>query len=333
MDILKIAQAAYVFEPQSLLVPTNHIGNNTFSLDALSRTNGHTPVQAHDALSDVQATIFMAKILRQNAPQVWSQAVRFSRKASVTDLMDAGEVCILTESYRGSTYHYPVMQIGLDPSYAAVLVVADLRRDFSGFLTLSDEDKLHWLRDSPQPIRKIKANASPMLMPIDEIDSFPNYYFDTLIDAAEYLSANNTLCADLTNHFLEMINHEFSNEFVEQQLYDCFPDRTTENCWSEFHKTPWESRWEILKKIPDPRYRKLGMRLIFEHSPDSLPDKTRQMMANFINTKKTGMGYENPPWRTLEKAILDLAEARTQETTVHQTHILDGYGTYLERLM
>ena len=139
MDILKIAQAAYVFEPQSLQVPENHAGNNTFSLDPLSRANGHIPVQVHDALSDVQATIFMAKILRQNAPQVWSQAVRFSKKTSVTEFMDTEEVCILTESYSGRTYQYPVMQIGFDPTYSAVLVVADLRRDFSQFSTLSDE--------------------------------------------------------------------------------------------------------------------------------------------------------------------------------------------------
>lgn len=332
LDILKIAQAAYAFRPQSLHVPVNHKGHGTFSLDPLSRANGYEPAHAHDALSDVQTTIHLAKILKKNAPAVWSQAVRFSKKASVEEFLSAGEVCILTESFKGKTYQYPVVQIGVDPSYSSLLVVADVTKGYSKFSDLTDDEKLDWLGASPQPIRKVKANASPMLMPVEEIDSFRDLAVDFLLDAAQELSANESLCRDLTSTFLDRIDHEFKNEFVEQQLYDNFADRKTEQQWLDFHQAPWENRWEIVKNMHDARYRKLGVRLIFEHSPSSLPTQTQKMMTEFVATKISGAGLDNPPWRTIPKATADFVEARAQEVYSDQANIFDEYDIYLSGL-
>lgn len=332
LDILKIAQAAYIFEPQSIKVPAKHNGNETFSLDPLSRANGHTPTQAHDALSDVQATIYMARTLRHNAPQVWSQAVRFARKISVIEFFGAGENCILTESYKGKSYQYPVVQIGVDPTYDAFLVVADLTRDFSRFNGLSDEEKLLWLSTSPQPLRKVKANASPMLMPIDELDNFAGINLDGLIDISEMLTTDQELCSNLTRSFLEMNNREFVNIFVEQQLYDDFPDKMTERCWAEFHNAPWDSRWPILQRMPDIRYRKLGMRLIHEHSPTSLPAETQKKMKDFIRSKVTGEGILDPPWRTINSSKDELEKAKLEARFAGQSNLFQSYSNYIDQL-
>jgi len=332
LDILKIAQAAHVFEPGSLIVPTNHNGNNTFSLDPLSRANGHTPTQAHDALSDVQATIFLAKLLKTNAPLVWSQAVRFSKKASVVDFMNSGEVCITSESYKGRTYQYPVVKIGEDPGYAAFVYVADVTRDYSQFLSLSLNDRVAWLKSSPQPIRKIKANASPMLMPLDDLDEFQGMDLDAMYNASQGLMSKTNLCTALSETYFTATTREFDNVFVEQQLYDRFADHKTEQIWHDFHAAPWENRWKVLRNMLDARYKKLGIRLINENNPANLPENMVSIMQKFVQRKPPKTEGVLPPWRTVATATQELVEARVNPNFTNQSSAFDLYEEYLKKL-
>ncbi len=84
LDILKAAQAVYAFAPDALIWPINEKGKPVFKLDQLAPANGFAHENAHDALADVEATIFIAKLIKQRAPEIWQALLRFRGKADAS---------------------------------------------------------------------------------------------------------------------------------------------------------------------------------------------------------------------------------------------------------
>ena len=332
LDVLKIAQASHSYDSECLDVPINENGNFTFALDELVRLNGHTPLKAHDALSDVQSMIHIARQLKKNAPHVWSQAVKYSNKATVNSDLNSGEAFVITESFQSRRDQYAVVRIGNDQQIQSQHFAADITRDYSQFLMLSQEEKLLWLNETPKAVRRIKATASPMLMPLDELDDFKGLNIDNLHRVAASIRSNSELCSELSKTFQELSQKRYQNEFIEQQLYDSLPDWGLAPLWQEFHRLPWSERTTILKKIPDARFRKFGLRLINEHAPDALNSKSKQILTTFISRKITGQGFENVPWRDLTSARDDLAKARKDPRISHEVEFFEQYELYLNSL-
>ena len=100
MDSLPVLQAAHLLEPGMLTVPVGDKGRPTFSLERLAPANGFDHAAAHDAVGDVEATLHLCRLVRLRAEALWSNCVRFARKAAVLDYAQPGEVF----AYVGSSY-------------------------------------------------------------------------------------------------------------------------------------------------------------------------------------------------------------------------------------
>ena len=74
--------------------------------------NGFAHDQAHDAVADVEATIFLCRLLMERAPDLWSAFMRFSQKAAVIDHVLAEPVFCLSDFYFGAPYSWIVTVIG-----------------------------------------------------------------------------------------------------------------------------------------------------------------------------------------------------------------------------
>ncbi len=67
-DILDVVRTAYALRPDGIHWPKNSEGKTSFRLEHLSAANGLSHEAAHDALSDVRATIAFARLLREKIP-------------------------------------------------------------------------------------------------------------------------------------------------------------------------------------------------------------------------------------------------------------------------
>ena len=57
-------------------------GASTFELDRLAPANGFPRPDAHDALADVEATIFLARLIRERVPWLWDHLLEIGVKAA-----------------------------------------------------------------------------------------------------------------------------------------------------------------------------------------------------------------------------------------------------------
>jgi exodeoxyribonuclease I len=87
-DLIDMVRACYALRPEGIVWPQREDGSPSFKLEELSRANGLVHEQAHDALSDVYATIAIAKLIKQAQPKLFSYLFNLRKKHSAAELID-----------------------------------------------------------------------------------------------------------------------------------------------------------------------------------------------------------------------------------------------------
>ena len=70
-DIIDLVRACYALRPEGIQWPLHENGKPSFRLEDLTQANDISHQSAHDALSDVYATIAMAKLIKQKQPKLY----------------------------------------------------------------------------------------------------------------------------------------------------------------------------------------------------------------------------------------------------------------------
>ena len=82
-DILDVVRMAYALRPEGIHWPLKEDGRPSFKLEALARANGLLHEAAHDALSDVRATIALARLIRSAQPKLFDFCLGLHKKDRV----------------------------------------------------------------------------------------------------------------------------------------------------------------------------------------------------------------------------------------------------------
>jgi len=84
-DLLDVLRCAYALRPEGIEWPRHEDGRASFKLEHFARANGLDHDSAHDALSDVRATLALARLLKARQPKLWEFCLRLRRKEAVLD--------------------------------------------------------------------------------------------------------------------------------------------------------------------------------------------------------------------------------------------------------
>jgi exodeoxyribonuclease-1 len=82
-DLLDVVRLTYALRPDGIEWPKKADGSQSFRLEDLARANGLLHESAHDALSDVRATIALARLIRERQPKLFDFAFALHRKDRV----------------------------------------------------------------------------------------------------------------------------------------------------------------------------------------------------------------------------------------------------------
>ncbi len=82
-DLLDVVRLTYALRPDGIEWPRKEDGSPSLKLEHLSRANGLVHEAAHDALSDVRATIALARLIRERQPRLFEFALGLRRKDRV----------------------------------------------------------------------------------------------------------------------------------------------------------------------------------------------------------------------------------------------------------
>ncbi|MCW2312394.1 exodeoxyribonuclease I [Rhodoferax antarcticus] len=82
-DMLDVVRTAYALRPDGIQWPTKPDGKPSFKLTALTAANGLVHESAHDALSDVRATIALARLVKTAQPRLFDFCFGLHKKDRV----------------------------------------------------------------------------------------------------------------------------------------------------------------------------------------------------------------------------------------------------------
>ncbi|MDQ7073818.1 MAG: exodeoxyribonuclease I [Gammaproteobacteria bacterium] len=177
-DIIDMVRLCYALRPEGINWPLRDDGTVSFRLEELSRANGIVHEAAHDALSDVYATIGLAKLIRQKQPKLYDYVLEKRNKQCVARLLDLQQKPMLLHTSRMFPAAYGcstlVMPLAKHPTNNNGVIVFDLRQDPAALLSLSVEQiqqRLFTRQDQlPEGVERIALktvhlNKCPVLSP------------------------------------------------------------------------------------------------------------------------------------------------------------------------
>ncbi len=175
-DMLDLARATRALRPEGINWPFDSKGKPTNRLQSLSTMNSLPHVDAHDALSDVNALISLAALLRQKQPRLFDYFFNIRTKDRVRDLVTQGKPLLYTSGRYSSDFcNTTVVVMVAEKADNSGALMYDLRIDPEQFTKLDATDlKQLWQDRSANaeyfPVKELKYNRCPALSPIGVLD-------------------------------------------------------------------------------------------------------------------------------------------------------------------
>ena len=142
-DVLDLMRLAYALLPEGMEWPTRADGTPSFRLEDLAAANAVRDGLAHEALSDVKATIGLAQCLRNSQPKLWHYALQLRNKRLCGDLLPLTcDEPVLHISHRYAATRRcaaPILPIAAHPTIGNRIIVCDLTTDCLALLDLTVE--------------------------------------------------------------------------------------------------------------------------------------------------------------------------------------------------
>jgi exodeoxyribonuclease-1 len=174
-DILDLLRVTWALRPDGIHWPTHEDGRPSFKLEDLTRANALAHTAAHDALSDVRATIAVARLVRTRQPKLWEFCLRLRKKDAVLNEIGIGRPFLHVSGMYGVERGCLalVWPLAPHPTNKNEIVVWDLREDPSELLSLNVAElrtrmfsKADELPEGVArlPIKTIHLNKSPIVI-------------------------------------------------------------------------------------------------------------------------------------------------------------------------
>jgi exodeoxyribonuclease-1 len=333
-DALRIVHATSIFSPNALRIPVGDKGRPVFKLDQIAPLNGFTHDRAHDALGDVEAMRHVCRLISERAPDVWSAFMRFSQKSSVADHIVAEPIFCLSDFFFGRPYSWLVTTVGANPDISSEFFVYNLAIPPDELTGLSHDELVARLGGLPKPMRRLKSNACPVIMPVEDapaICSARELGQEELDRRIAVIQDDEAFRSRLIAAFHMTKEEREPSPHVEKRLYDGFWPREDETLMQRFHEVPWEERLPLVEAIQDPRLRELGLRLIHLERSDILPAADALLHDRAIAIRM--MGHEGEvPWLTLQKALEELDDLAAKLDPAYATFVEEHRAYLIEQM-
>lgn len=183
-DLLDVVRATRSLRPEGIEWPVNEAGRPSVRLEELTVANGIRHEAAHDALSDVYATLAVAKLIKEKQPKLFEFAFNNRSKNKLFKLLDLRE----QKPVIHVSGMYPVEQgnmavvvpLAQHPVNKNGIIVYDLSVDPQDLLNLSPakiHERLFTRSDElPEgveriPLKTVHVNKCPVIAPFMTLDA------------------------------------------------------------------------------------------------------------------------------------------------------------------
>lgn len=244
-DILDLVRITRALRPEGIKWPNDSEGKASNRLELLTKVNKINHVNAHTALSDVNATIAVAKLIKEKQPKLFDYILEMRDKKKVRALANATQPFVYVSGRYESRYEkMTVVKTVAELDDASGAIVYDLRYDPEKWIEKSDAELsqalTNWQDEAEDrlPFKILQYNRCPSVAPMSVIDEESrNKLGIDLKEIEKNLESiqNNQNLTDRVASLLNKQKKSYQTELVpdervaDERLYDGFvPDSDKE---------------------------------------------------------------------------------------------------------
>ena len=234
-DLIDVVRTAYALRPEGIVWPQED-GRVTLKLERLTAANGIDHGQAHDALSDVRATIALARLIRDKQPKLYDWLFQLRSKQRVRDQVRLLQPMVHISGRFSAARHYVgvVLPLAWHPKNRTALIVCDLHFDPQPLLDMDAETLrtlLYTRREDlpegqlPVPLKLIQINRCPVVAPLNVVRAQDQERLQLDMPLYQARAHRLTEAQEVWKDKLSILyaREDFTpSEDPEQQLYDGF---------------------------------------------------------------------------------------------------------------
>ena len=346
-DIIDLARMAHDLRPEGIEWPVDEEGKPVFKLEVLAATNGVLHEKAHDALSDVKATIGLAKLLFEKQERLFRYYFKLRKKNEARALLSLQEPQpvvhtsgMFTSVHGCTTIVFPV---SAQPDSPNVVITYDLRRDPSDWID-EDVEEIRRRIFTPGselepgeriPLKGVHVNRSPALAPLTTLDGDRAKALDIDIDTclrhAERLKGKTDLIQKVRSVFTRTEERKYRDPELQIYSGDFFPDEDKEVFSTIRNSTPDDligGHFQMYdSRGPELLWRYIG-RNYSEHLPPGDREKWKSFCASRLLTPEPPGALDIVTFIRDVKNRLSRVDTPASDKKVLKS-LLD-YGEYLE---
>ena len=346
-DMLDVVRMTRALRPEGIKWPVDSEGVPTNRLELLAKENDLVHDAAHDALSDVKATIALAELIRSYQPKLFEYLKSVRTKQKVKEFIAQGQPFVYSSGKYSGKYEKTtvVHNIGPHPNQQGVLVY-DLRHNPAPFLKMSPKElaeiwKYNKDKDAVRlPVKALQHNRCPAIAPLGVVDGSA---FDRIGLSLETVKKHRaTLIGDenfYTNvcEAVELLNKTrieqtaliADSQVVDEQLYDGFISDSDKKVSQQIVRAEPDSLSSFENRLQDKRLKELLPLYKARNFQNILTDEERQAWEIHCIRALTG-GGGNSSLAKFSRRLNDLAEKATDK---NKQYLLEELKLYAESIL
>lgn len=342
-DLIDVVRAAYALRPDGIVWPKDEEGRVTLKLERLTAANGIDHGNAHEALSDVRATIALARLIREKQPKLYDWLFQLRSKPKVMDQIRLLQpmVHISGRFSAARSYVGVVLPLAWHPRNKNALIVCDLHLDPQGLFDLDAEtlrQRLYTRREDlaegqlPVPLKLIHINKCPVVAPLSVLRPVDQQRLGLNMALKQERTLRLSDAQDVWRDKVLAIyasEHFAASHDPEQQLYDGFiGDRDRRLCEQVRTADPAQlarEQWPF----DDERLPELLFRYRARNFPDTLSFEEQQRWQLFCQQRLSDPEWGAPNTLT---SFLESAAQMYPTATPFQQEVLDEWRNHVELL-
>lgn len=294
-DLLDLTRITRALRPDGITWPFAADGKPTNRLEFIASVNKLEHSKAHDALSDVLATIDLARLIKQKQPKLFDYNFNLRSKKSVKSLVDAGQPVVYSSGKYPNEYVKTTVVVKLSENAdSSGALVYDLRSDPDNYAKLTPEQLAEsWTKKREEgeerfPIKSMQYNRCPAISPLGVLDEASQKRISIdMNQVRSNLKKLKTIEPKLVKNVakaLEIINSKRKEQIsgvvtevdVDSRLYDNFIPDSDKKVSEKIRRAPGSELAEFKDKLSDSRLKILLPLYKARNFPDSLsPEETK----------------------------------------------------------
>ncbi len=346
-DLIDIVRLTRALRPEGINWPVGDDGRPSIRLELLTKENGISHEAAHDAMSDVYATIAMAKLIKEKQPRLFDYMYGLRKKNEVSKLLNlrTHEAVLHVSSMYSSERNAiaMVMPICQHPTNKNSIIVYDLNQEPDDFINVDAEElgarlytKASELPEGVKrvPLKDVHINKCPVIVPLKTMDAATAERLEIDIEACE---ANRQIILEQIDMLTEKTRQVFGHsEFPEvtdpdAQIYSGgFFSDTDYGRMDRIRKSSAEELSQLNLTFDDPRLPEMLFRYRARNYPDSLSSEEKQRWNEYRKERFTDPALSP---RTMNRFLADIEELQNGDAvTGSELVVLEELLAYAEMI-